>query len=98
VVTQHDELCHDFAVSHCSKAAECLTPEELAARGWTDPNQCIAEQESSVCQVLDFCKLVDVDAAPACTAEVTTESCALFRSSLSGTPLVYPACREVCIL
>ncbi|HTE49883.1 MAG TPA: hypothetical protein VK698_03355 [Kofleriaceae bacterium] len=96
-VTRPDELCNDFAESYCAKAAECLTPEELAIYGLAD--QCVANQAASVCQLLDFCKLVDLEAAPECVAEVGTGTCEQFRSSLNGIPpLAYPACQEVCVL
>ena len=93
-----EEMCVDFGNAYCNKAAECLTPAELAERGWTDPAACIQQMQGQVCQLISFCKFVDLAEGPACVADVTAGSCELFREALNSTPLAYPACADVCVL
>ena len=96
--TAPDSLCSDFAASWCDKAFACLTPEELAGRGWSTASDCVVQQETYTCQLLGWCSFVDLEAAPACIDEVGSASCDLFRANVDSLPLVYPACQQVCVL
>jgi hypothetical protein len=96
IVDDPQTMCTDFAARYCAKAVECMTPAELAERGWADPAACIAEWEGLAC-MLASCDGFDPVAGHACNSELTTGTCALFRETLSSFPTsVYPSCGQVC--
>ena len=97
VIEEQEQLCTDFAASYCNKIFDCLSPAELAERGWTDISECNVQWQQLSCTLLDSCAVVNVEGAAECNAEITTGTCALLRQSLGSTPLVYPACAAVCV-